>query len=308
MKKNIGIKVLSKACGVLPHSIRTWEKRYQVFTPSRTDGGQRLYDENDLAKARLLGSLINQGHSISKLAKLSINDLESLLIDEQTHNDVSDSLQNISITKLLQGLANYNIEQIVSEVEHLRLSCGAKDFIFKVVLPVMQDIGNKVAKGIYTVTQEHIISTIVRDQLGKLSLPNLGDNSRRIALATPDGNLHELSILIADIICRANRVPTSYLGASHPAECLAEAVNALKINTIVMGVVSSDQWDYQKNIINYLSVLDKFLVNKIEIVLGGGWELEFPSFCNIDKVLIIENFEIFDKSLMDFTLATKYDK
>ena len=52
MKKEFGINVISTACAVMPHTIRTWEKRYQVFTPERSEGGHRLYSEVDLAKAK----------------------------------------------------------------------------------------------------------------------------------------------------------------------------------------------------------------------------------------------------------------
>ena len=52
MKKEFGINVISTACAVMPHTIRTWEKRYQVFTPERSEGGHRLYSEDDLAKAK----------------------------------------------------------------------------------------------------------------------------------------------------------------------------------------------------------------------------------------------------------------
>ncbi|MCB0356784.1 MAG: MerR family transcriptional regulator, partial [Bdellovibrionales bacterium] len=50
--KLITIKAISNACGVLPQTIRTWEKRYQVFNPARTEGGQRVYGEEDLIRAK----------------------------------------------------------------------------------------------------------------------------------------------------------------------------------------------------------------------------------------------------------------
>ena len=61
MKKEFGINVISTACGVMPHTIRTWEKRYQVFTPERSKGGQRLYTKVDLTKSKpnfLMGGII----------------------------------------------------------------------------------------------------------------------------------------------------------------------------------------------------------------------------------------------------------
>ena len=300
MKKNFGINVISTACGVMPHTIRTWEKRYQVFTPERSEGGQRLYSEVDLAKAKLIVALIEQGHTISSLARHSLQDLRSLLA--VNNGEVSESnkmLTSVEIKKLLQHLANFNIDLVASGMQHLRLSIGVKEFIFKIVLPVMHEIERLALKGIYSVTQEHIISTIVRDQLGQINLANEGPNHDRFALATPEGNLHELPILIAEIICNANRVSTNYLGASHPAECLSEAVNALKCKTIVMGVISSAQWNYEKNIIQYLELIDKYLKNKVIVILGGGSEVDFPEFMNIENVKVIKSFEDFDKLLIE---------
>ena len=242
MKKEFSINVISNACGVKPHTIRTWEKRYQVFTPERSKGGQRLYSEVDLTKAKLIVSLIEQGHTISRLARNSVQDLRSLLVVNKGEDSESGKMFNtVETKKLLQHLANFNIDMVASGMQHLRLSLGVKEFIFKIVLPVMQEIEKLYLKGIYSVTQEHIISTIVGDQIHQINLSNHGPNRDRFAIATPEGNVHELPIMIAEIICNANRISTNYLGASHPAECLSEAVNALKCKTIVMGVISSAQ-------------------------------------------------------------------
>ena len=300
MKKEFGINVISNACGVKPHTIRTWEKRYQVFTPERSEGGQRLYSENDLTKAKLIVALIEQGHTISSLARHSLQELRSLLVVK--NGDVSESdkmFTSLETKKLVQHLANFNIDQVASGVQYLRLSLGVKEFIFKIVLPVMHEIEKLSFKGMYSITQEHIISTIVRDQLHQINLANEGPNSDRFALVTPEGNLHELPILIAEIICHANRIPTNYFGASHPAECLSEAVNAIKCKTIVMGAISSAQWDYEKNIVKYLEKVDEYLRFNVEIILGGGFKVDLPDFKNIEGVKFVCSFEDLDKMLIE---------
>ena len=300
MKKEFGINVISTACGVMAHTIRTWEKRYQVFTPERSEGGHRLYSEVDLAKAKLIVALIEQGHTISSLARHSLQDLRSLLVVNKGEDSESGKMfTSVETKRLLQHLANFNIDMVASGMQHLRLSIGVKEFIFKIVLPVMQEIEKLYLKGMYSVTQEHIISTIVGDQLHQINLSNQGPNPDRIALATPEGNLHELPILIAEIICHVNRFSTNYLGASHPAECLSEAVNALKCKIIVMGVISSDQWNYEKKIIPYLRSMDKYLKNKVIVMLGGGSEVDFPEFKNIENVKVVKSFEDFDKMLIE---------
>ena len=239
MKKEFSINVISTSCGVMPHTIRMWEKRYQIFTPKRSEGGQRLYSEVDLDKAKIIVSLKEQGHTISCLARHSLQELRSLLeVNNRADSESEKMFTSIETKKLLKHLENFDIDLVVSGMQHLRLSMGVKEFIFKIVLPVMHEIEKLSLKGTYSITQEHIISTIVRDQLNQINLANEGPNTKRFALATPDGNLHELPIMIAEIICHANRVSTNYLGASHPAECLGEAVNAIKCKTIVMGVIS----------------------------------------------------------------------
>ncbi|MED5482815.1 MAG: MerR family transcriptional regulator [SAR324 cluster bacterium] len=300
MKKEFSINVISTACGVMPHTIRMWEKRHQIFTPKRSEGGQRLYSEVDLDKAKLIVSLKEQGHTISSLARHSLQDLRSLLeVINREDSESEKMFASIETKKLLKHLANFDIGLVVSGMQHLRLSMGVKEFIFKIVLPVMHEIEKLSLKGTYSITQEHIISTIVRDQLNQINLANEGPNTNRFALATPDGNLHELPILIAEIICHANRVSTNYLGASHPAECLGEAVNAIKCKTIVMGVISSAQWNYEKNIVKYLESIDKCLRNKVEIILGGGCKIDLPNFKNIENVEFVSSFEDFDKMLKE---------
>ena len=306
MKKEFSINVISNACGVKPHTIRTWEKRYQVFTPERSEGGQRLYCEVDLTKAKLIVSLIEQGHTISSLARHSLQELRSLLVVK--NGDVSESdrmFTSLETKKLVQHLENFNIDLVASGMQHLRLSLGVKEFIFKIVLPVIHEIEKLALKGIYSVTQEHIISTIVRDQLGQINLANEGPNHDRFALATPEGNLHELPIMIAEIICNANRFSTNFLGASHPAECLSEAVNALKCKTIVIGVISSAQWNYEKNIVPYLESMDKYLKNSVKVILGGGREVDFPEFKNIENVMVVKSLEDFDKMLIEIKLSLR---
>ena len=295
MNNTYNISFISNACGVKPHTIRTWEKRYNTFSPDRTDGGQRIYSEDDLTKGRLIVSLLEQGYSISRLAGKSLQDLRALIFDEKIESLQSNKmLTSVGIKKLLTHLSNFDLSQISSEMVRLRLSIGAKEFIFKVLIPIIQAVGRMYLDGKYSVTQEHIISTIIRYQLSQINLPDSENSTDSIILATPEGNLHELPILIADILCQLNRISTYYLGASHPAVCLSEAVNELKSKTIVLGVVSSDKWDYEKNIISFLKLMDKNLTHKLKVILGGGWRLNFPEFNNIEDILLVNGFEDFD--------------
>ena len=169
MKKEFGINVISTACGVMPHTIRTWEKRYQVFTPERSKGGQRLYSEVDLAKAKLIVALIEQGHTISSLARHSLQDLRSLLVLNKGEDSESGKMfTSVETKRLLQHLANFNIDMVASGMQHLRLSIGIKEFIFKIVLPVMQEIEKLYLKGMYSVTKNILFQQLLEISFTKL--------------------------------------------------------------------------------------------------------------------------------------------
>ena len=291
MEKRFSIKVISDSCGIKPHTLRVWEQRYGVFKPERSDSGQRIYNEYDLKKAKLLARLVEQGHSISSLANYDLEELQKML---ETHSNYIESqnllLHKAKTEKLLKYLLDYQTEQVVSELQHLRMTYGAKEFIFNIILPTIREIGILTTQGKYTVTQEHIISTIIRDQLSQLYLPNIGDKRQQVALATPEGNLHELAIIIAEILCRINRVPTRYLGAAHPPECLSEALNALGCPNLILGVLSSDQWVYQRDIVDYLTKLDLKLTEEVSIILGAVFLWIYPclrilKMLNLLKVL-----------------------
>ena len=94
-----------------------------------------------------------------------------------------------------------------------------------------------------------------------------------------------------------NRISTFYLGAGHPAVCLSEAVNELKSKTIILGVVSSDKWDYENNIIPFLKLMDKNLRHKLKIILGGGKRVNFPEFKHIEDIVLVKSLQDFDTML-----------
>ena len=57
------------------------------------------------------------------------------------------------------------------------------------------------------------------------------------------------------------------------------------------------KWDYEKNIIPFLKLMDKNLNHKLKIILGGGWKLNFQEFKHIEEILLVNGFEDFDYML-----------
>ena len=73
------ISTAARMLGLTPHTLRKWEDRYGAVSPSRTTGGDRRYSRADIERLARLKELVDAGHPISAIAKLSDGDIEELL-------------------------------------------------------------------------------------------------------------------------------------------------------------------------------------------------------------------------------------
>src|SRR5690242_21657582 len=62
---------LSRRVGVTPEVLRAWERRYGILSPTRTDGGFRLYGEDDERRIRRMLQHLQQGLSAAEAARLA---------------------------------------------------------------------------------------------------------------------------------------------------------------------------------------------------------------------------------------------
>ena len=129
------IGTVSKAAGVPVSTLRIWEARYGAFKPVKTAGNQRLFQEHDVSKALLLKKLANQGHAISAIASLNLDQLrrmsESLGIGVKPPLDAAGPLK-LAIVGL--GLAN--------RIESQNFSAGATPLLVTDVLEDLSQAAN----------------------------------------------------------------------------------------------------------------------------------------------------------------------
>jgi len=78
------IGAVSSRSGVPAPTLRVWQARHGAFEPIKTQGHHRLYSDNDVLRATLLKRLVEQGHSISNIARLATPALNALLLNQKT--------------------------------------------------------------------------------------------------------------------------------------------------------------------------------------------------------------------------------
>ena len=72
------IGVVSRLTGINPETLRVWERRYQMAVPARSGARKsRFYSQQDVDRLALVKVLVNAGHPVSSLARLSANELRA---------------------------------------------------------------------------------------------------------------------------------------------------------------------------------------------------------------------------------------
>jgi len=74
------IGVLSRLTGINTGTLRIWERRYGIANPTRSGArDKRMYSQNDVDRLALVKVLVDAGHPVSSLAKLSTEELRARL-------------------------------------------------------------------------------------------------------------------------------------------------------------------------------------------------------------------------------------
>jgi len=146
--------------GIKAHTIRIWEKRYNLLAPSRINRNVRVYSLSDLQKILNISLLYNNNYKISKIAKLS----DALLSEEAKTVALSDFSNNYEINSLL--LCMYTFDENLFQNTYLKLL--KKDSFINHLGLLWQTNSIKPA-------HEHFISNLIYQKiaLNTAALPNI---------------------------------------------------------------------------------------------------------------------------------------
>lgn len=72
------IGVVCRMTGIAQETLRAWERRYSLVTPSRAGGRNRLYSPDDVKRITVVKALVDAGHPIGSVAALDEAQLETL--------------------------------------------------------------------------------------------------------------------------------------------------------------------------------------------------------------------------------------
>ena len=296
------ISTVSKRSGVKSDLVRAWERRYQAVTPTRTSGGHRVYTDQDIARLKLLNQATNNGHSISQIARFSLDELKNLLKNEP--QTLTPKPENITpsasdraflaedyIDKCYAAVLAFDPNALEAHFENAIVELGTEAFIEHLLTPLLTIIGERWRTGELRPVHEHMTSSIIRSLTYILRNNNApAPNAPRMVVSTPIGQLHELGALLAAIIAELKGWQVTYLGPNLPAEEIAAAV---KFTQAIAVTISISFFTNDLSIPRELRRLKKLIGLRTALIVGGRAANQYKALLNEIGVLDIQDYDHF---------------
>ncbi|MGE3760156.1 MAG: MerR family transcriptional regulator, partial [Pseudobdellovibrionaceae bacterium] len=256
--------------GLSEFTLRGWENRYKAFRPRRSSTGRRSYSDKDLQKAILLRELIARDFRIGHIAQLSNLELEALLQQKAEEAASHGGPFHKEIEKLLRDLSLQNWDDIETRLRKIIHAEKPKTVLKELVVPLVSELGRMVASGIVSISQEHIFSSILKEALYLLREAAPRSQSRkRFLVASPEGDYHELGILIAHTMLAHAGYKSLYIGPNTPKKDLCETAMRFGATHILMGSTVSRREGAREDLYSYLHFVEQNLSEENEIWLAG---------------------------------------
>jgi methanogenic corrinoid protein MtbC1/transposase-like protein len=206
----LNIAAVARRTGVGEHTLRKWEQRYGVLRPTRTDGGQRRYSEDDVARVQWLAARLREGYRIGEAAAMLT---ESGGEAPGTPEELRDALLATAGRAGKGGLGPL--------LDHAFTLYPLEQALRDVLCPCLVGIGELWARGELSVGQEHLATAAIRARLERTLAEPRGAVRGLAVLACAPDEQHELGLLMLACLLRADGWEVVYLGQSTP---VADAV------------------------------------------------------------------------------------
>ena len=274
---NIGL--VSRLTGILPPTLRAWERRYGFPESVRTRGGQRLFSDEEVTRLRWVKRQVDSGMQVRQvvLAVRGTAGSEEILETGPFKTPIQTLQAEPSAAalrrRLLDELLKPDLEKADQMLGEGLTFFSIEELTLQVIGPVLAELGRLWQENTITVVAEHLASNYLRQRLLAWMLtgpPTRHANS--ILLACAPGELHEGNLLMLGVILRRQGWPLIHLGQAVPLSDLGLFVKTNRPSAVVLVAL-------QASTAKTLKTWPKWIIQAAGrplVAFGGGGFLENP--------------------------------
>jgi len=270
------IKELENLSGIKAHTIRIWEKRYNLIEPYRTTTNIRYYTDQELKKILNVAMLNRHGIKISNIARLTDKELKEEILRVGSSNP---SLEN-TIDSLIISMIDMDEVKFTSILSKSISKFGFTEAFLNIVYPFLGKIGVLWLAGDVNPAQEHFVLNLIRQKIIAAidSFSHVfNPGAKKFLLFLPEGEWHEIGLLFAQLLLKEKGHEVIYLGQSVPySDILATGSTRQFDHILVSSTVPHAEFDF----ITYLKDLGGAYPDK-KILYFAGYLNKEPDY--LDK-------------------------
>ncbi|QLG44161.1 MerR family transcriptional regulator [Costertonia aggregata] len=279
VKKFFSIRDLENLSGIKAHTIRIWEKRYNLLSPERTSTNIRTYSLSSLQKLLNITLLYNNGYKISKIARIPENEIPLMVREIVAKN----SVKNHAINAFKLAMINFDQSLFFSTYNSLLADKSFREIFKDVFIPLLNELGLLWQTDTISPSHEHFITNLIKQKIfintEKLQIIEPTKKDKIFVLFLPENEIHEIGLLFLNYEIVLRGYKSIYLGQTVPIKSL------------------QDLRKYYDNLyfVSYFTVepskdkLDKYIKEFIKEVVDNGnsklWVLGYQIQHLSDKIL-----------------------
>ena len=282
------IKDLENLSGVKAHTIRIWEKRYNLLKPKRSKTNIRHYDLNNLQKLLNISFLNSNGFKISKIAALDETELAPKT------RELAFMGKNDSQAIVAFKLAMLNFDQILfyNTYNSLLEEKSFRTIFYEVFIPLLFDLGMLWQTNTISPSHEHFLTVHIKQKIlvhiERLQSTDPRPSTKTVVLFLPENETHDLGLLFINYEILSLGYHTIFLGENIPLNNL-KYINKLYDDIIYISYFTIKPSD--NDIYDYLKIFsEEYLsVNKNSAKLIGH------RIRNLNPENVPKNIMLYDK-------------
>ena len=215
IKSTFSIKNLENLSGIKAHTLRIWEKRYNLLQPERTDTNIRRYSLESLKRLLNVTLLYNHGFKISKIASLNEDEIPELIRSIA----LKSNSEQVAINAFKLAMINFDYELFDTNYNEILQHNDFQYLFLNVFMPLMRELGILWQTGAISPSHEHFITNLIKQKLHlhteKLQRNNNFNKTQPIfVIFLPENEIHELGVLYLNLLVINSGFRTIFLGQS----------------------------------------------------------------------------------------------
>jgi DNA-binding transcriptional MerR regulator/methylmalonyl-CoA mutase cobalamin-binding subunit len=229
--ERLPIRTVASLTGVLPVTLRAWERRYGLIRPHRSASGHRYYTHAHVDLIHRVRALTARGVPISEVRRALSAEPEAPAAARES------GPWPRYIERMLRAVRQFD-DRALDEVYDDALALHPVERVtLSLLMPLLDELGRNWERADGAVAEEHFFAVYLRNKLGARLHHRRPPGGRKLLLACAPGEHHEFGLLFFALALQDAGLHGIPLGANTPLKELAPA--ALRSGSRAIVVSSS---------------------------------------------------------------------